>query len=67
MGRNSFRPNIGIANRRGDTGKFRIVDWYMQGKIEIDPMITHTLKLEEINKGFEMMHAGESIRSVVVY
>ena len=37
------------------------------GKIQIDPMITHVLSLEEINKGFELMHAGESIRSVVVY
>jgi S-(hydroxymethyl)glutathione dehydrogenase/alcohol dehydrogenase len=39
----------------------------MNGKIEIDPMITHVLKLEDINKGFELMHAGESIRSVVVF
>jgi S-(hydroxymethyl)glutathione dehydrogenase/alcohol dehydrogenase len=39
----------------------------MDGKIAIDPMITHVLSLEEINKGFELMHAGESIRSVVVY
>jgi S-(hydroxymethyl)glutathione dehydrogenase/alcohol dehydrogenase len=39
----------------------------MDGKIAIDPMITHTLKLDEINKGFELMHAGESIRSVVLY
>jgi len=45
----------------------QIVDWYMDGKIEIDPMITHTLSLDEINKGFDLMHAGESIRSVVVY
>ena len=42
-------------------------DWYMEGKIEIDPMITHTLSLDDINKGFDLMHAGESIRSVVVY
>ena len=41
--------------------------WYMDGKIDIDPMITHTLALEDINKGFDLMHAGESIRSVVVY
>ena len=40
---------------------------YMNGKIEIDPMITHTLSLEEINKGSDLMHVGESIRSVVVY
>jgi len=40
---------------------------YMSGKIEIDPMITHVMGLEEINKGFDLMHAGKSIRSVVVY
>ena len=56
---------FGGASGRTDVPK--IVDWYMDGKIEIDPMITHTLKLEDINKGFDMMHAGESIRSVVVY
>jgi len=39
----------------------------MQGKIEIDPMITHKLPLEDINKAFDLMHAGESIRSVVVF
>jgi S-(hydroxymethyl)glutathione dehydrogenase/alcohol dehydrogenase len=39
----------------------------MDGKIEIDPMITHVLKLDQINKGFDLMHAGESIRAVVVY
>ena len=43
------------------------VDWYMNGKIEIDPMITHVLTLEEINKGFDLMHEGKSIRSVVHY
>ena len=51
----------------GRTDVPKIVDWYMDGKIEIDPMITHTLKLEDINKGFDLMHAGESIRSVVVF
>ena len=56
-----------FGGARGRTDVPRIVDWYMDGKIEIDPMITHKLKLEEINKGFELMHAGESIRSVVVY
>ena len=56
---------FGGASGRTDVPK--IVDWYMDGKIEIDPMITHTLKLEDINKGFDLMHAGESIRSVVVY
>ena len=56
-----------FGGARGRTDVPKIVDWYMAGKIEIDPMITHTLKLEEINKGFDLMHAGESIRSVVVY
>ena len=56
-----------FGGARGRTDVPQIVDWYMDGKIEIDPMITHTLKLDEINKGFDMMHAGESIRSVVVY
>ncbi len=56
-----------FGGARGRTDVPKIVDWYMAGKIEIDPMITHTLKLEEINKGFELMHQGKSIRSVVVY
>ena len=56
-----------FGGARGRTDVPKIVDWYMDGKIEIDPMITHTLKLEEINQGFELMHAGTSIRSVVVY
>ena len=56
-----------FGGARGRTDVPKIVDWYMAGKIEIDPMITHTLALEEINKGFDLMHAGESIRSVVVY
>jgi S-(hydroxymethyl)glutathione dehydrogenase/alcohol dehydrogenase len=60
---------IGAAfgGMRGRTDVPKVVDWYMQGRIEIDPMITHTLKLEDINRGFDLMHAGESIRSVVVY
>jgi S-(hydroxymethyl)glutathione dehydrogenase / alcohol dehydrogenase len=45
----------------------RIVDWYMEGKINIDDLITHKLALEEINKGFELMREGKSIRSVVVF
>jgi len=45
----------------------KIVDWYMDGKIEIDPMITHVMGLEDINTAFELMHAGKSIRSVIVY
>ena len=56
---------FGGARGRSDVPK--IVDWYMDGLIQIDPMITHRLSLEEINKGFDLMHAGESIRSVVVY
>jgi len=56
-----------FGGARGRTDVPKIVDWYMQGKIEIDPMITHKLKLEDINRGFDLMHAGESIRSVVVY
>ncbi len=56
-----------FGGARGRTDVPRIVDWYMNGKIEIDPMITHVLTLDEINRGFDLMHAGESIRSVVVY
>jgi S-(hydroxymethyl)glutathione dehydrogenase/alcohol dehydrogenase len=56
-----------FGGARGRTDVPRIVDWYMDGKIEIDPMITHILPLEDINKGFELMHKGESIRSVVVF
>jgi len=61
------RRGTAFGGARGRTDVPKIVDWYMDGKIQIDPMITHTLKLEEINKGFDLMHAGESIRSVVVY
>lgn len=64
-GRNWRGTAFGGAKGRTDVP--RIVDWYMNGKIQIDPMITHVLSLEEINKGFDLMHAGESIRSVVVY
>ena len=56
-----------FGGARGRTDVPTIVDWYMDGKIEIDPMITHTLRLEDINKGFDLMHSGESIRSVVLY
>ena len=56
-----------FGGARGRTDVPKIVDWYMDGKIEIDPMITHTMPLEDINKGFDLMHAGESIRSVVVF
>lgn len=56
-----------FGGAKGRTDVPKIVDWYMNGKIAIDPMITHVLSLDEINKGFDLMHAGESIRSVVVY
>ncbi|MEO1788674.1 MAG: zinc-binding dehydrogenase, partial [Pseudomonadota bacterium] len=56
-----------FGGARGRTDVPKIVDWYMEGKIEIDPMITHTMALDDINKGFDLMHAGESIRSVVNY
>ena len=56
-----------FGGARGRTDVPKIVDWYMEGKIEIDPMITHTMPLPDINKGFELMHEGKSIRSVVVY
>ena len=56
-----------FGGARGRTDVPKIVDWYMEGKIEIDPMITHTMGLDDINKGFDLMHAGESIRAVVTY
>ena len=56
---------FGGAKGRRDVPK--IVDWYMDGKINIDDLITHKLKLADINKGFDLMHAGTSIRSVVVF
>ncbi len=56
-----------FGGAKGRTDVPKIVDWYMDGKINIDDLITHTLPLEDINKGFDLMHAGESIRSVVVY
>jgi S-(hydroxymethyl)glutathione dehydrogenase/alcohol dehydrogenase len=56
---------FGGARGRRDVPK--IVDWYMEGKIQIDDLITHTLPLERINEGFDLMRRGESIRSVVVY
>ncbi len=56
-----------FGGARGRTDVPKIVDWYMEGKIEIDPMITHTMPLDDINSAFDLMHAGESIRSVVLY
>ena len=56
-----------FGGARGRTDVPRIVDWYMEHKINIDDLITHRLPLERINEGFDLMHRGESIRSVVVY
>ena len=56
-----------FGGARGRTDVPRIVDWYMEGKINIDDLITHILPLEQINEGFGLMERGESIRSVVVY
>jgi len=56
-----------FGGARGRTDVPRIVDWYMDRKISIDPLITHVLPLERINEGFDLMTRGESIRSVVVY
>jgi len=56
-----------FGGARGRTDVPKIVDWYMEGKINVDDLITHTLKLEDINQGFDLMHKGESIRSVVKY
>jgi len=56
-----------FGGARGRTDVPKIVDWYMDGKIDIDSLITHTMPLQDINKAFDLMHAGTSIRSVVVY
>jgi S-(hydroxymethyl)glutathione dehydrogenase/alcohol dehydrogenase len=64
-GRNWRGTAFGGARGRTDVPK--IVDWYMEGKIEIDSLITHTMPLDEINTAFDLMHEGKSIRSVVVY
>jgi S-(hydroxymethyl)glutathione dehydrogenase/alcohol dehydrogenase len=56
---------FGGAKGRRDVPK--IVDWYMDGKIRIDEMITHTMPLKDINRAFDLMHSGESIRSVVTF
>src|SRR3954464_15336577 len=56
-----------FGGARGRTDVPKIVDWYMEKKINIDDLITHTMPLDDINRGFDLMHEGESIRSVVVY
>jgi S-(hydroxymethyl)glutathione dehydrogenase/alcohol dehydrogenase len=64
-GRNWRGSAFGGAKGRTDVPK--IVDWYMEGKIHIDEMITHTLPVEEINTAFDLMHKGESIRTVLTF
>ncbi|GAC1582805.1 MAG: hypothetical protein NVS3B20_13310 [Polyangiales bacterium] len=56
-----------FGGAKGRTDVPKIVDWYMDGKIQIDPMITHTMELARINEAFDLMHRGESIRSVVTF
>ncbi len=56
-----------FGGARGRTDVPKIVDWYMEGKLDIDDLITHTMPLEQINDAFDLMHEGKSIRSVVVY
>ncbi len=56
-----------FGGARGRTDVPTIVDWYMEGRINIDDLITHTMPLENINEAFDLMHAGKSIRSVVLY
>jgi S-(hydroxymethyl)glutathione dehydrogenase/alcohol dehydrogenase len=58
---------VAFGGARGRTDVPTIVDWYMEGKLNIDDLITHTMPLQDINNAFDLMHAGESIRSVVVY
>ena len=55
-----------FGGARGRTDVPKIVDWYMDKKIAIDPLITHMMPLDKINDGFDLMHKGESIRSVVI-
>ena len=56
-----------FGGARGRTDVPRIVDWYMDGRIRIDDLITHTLPFDRINEAFELMHEGRSIRTVVTY
>src|SRR6201995_3711904 len=56
-----------FGGARGRTDVPKIVDWYMEGKISIDPLITHKLPLERINEAFDLMHSGESIRTVIEF
>ena len=70
--RSNWSPGAAGAVQRsaapaGRTDVPKIVDWYMEGKINIDDLITHTMPLDDINRAFDLMHSGESIRSVVQY
>ena len=56
-----------FGGAKGRTDVPKIVDWYMDGKINIDDLITHTMALDEINSAFDLMHEGKSIRSVVTF
>jgi S-(hydroxymethyl)glutathione dehydrogenase / alcohol dehydrogenase len=56
-----------FGGARGRTDVPKIVDWYLEGKINIDDLITHTMPIERINEAFDLMHKGESIRSVVTF
>ena len=56
-----------FGGARGRTDVPKIVDWYMEGKIDIDNLVTHTMPIERINEAFDLMHQGESIRSVVTF
>ena len=56
-----------FGGARGRTDVPKIVDWYMEKKINIDDLITHTMPLDKINDAFDLMHEGKSIRSVVIY
>jgi S-(hydroxymethyl)glutathione dehydrogenase/alcohol dehydrogenase len=58
---------VAFGGARGRSDIPTIVDWYMEGRINIDDLITHTMPLEDINQGFDLMHGGDSIRSVVLY
>jgi len=58
---------VGVAGAGQEIATPKIVDWYMEGKINIDDLITHTMPLDDINNAFDLMHKGESIRSVVLY
>ncbi|NJK30238.1 MAG: S-(hydroxymethyl)glutathione dehydrogenase, partial [Acaryochloris sp. SU_5_25] len=54
-----------FGGAKGRTDVPKIVDWYMEGKIDIDSLVTHHLPLDKINDAFDLMHTGESIRSVI--